>query len=639
VTVPVGRYVLASVIGILLVTCIAFAVPVGGDSGLEQVSIDDTLTMSSLTQAERFRAENAGYTIPRAQAFYSGYRYIVGYYGIDALVEELHRDGHRRQFGLPLEMYVSDFSGTDVSLTKEGYLTMPESRTTGWVAVEKAYFVVDSDARTTGGSAVVPFSERAAAGGFSKRYGGQVLRWTELRDRRFQDRGGTRKAMNAAVRSRSAWANRTVKHARSSVDRSVSLVVGEDVPTITEAIDRAPPNTTVQIPAGNYSEVNLAVDKPLTLAGAGENATRLNGTGNGSVVHVEAPRVAVTNLSIAGVGTTKKPDNVPVEDGSWDYNIKMAYGYADAGIVFDHANHSLVRDVTVNTPTNGLVFRYSDGSVVEDATVHGRSPWRDGFMSVMVLASRIVVQDSQFEKGRDAVYTHRSHGIVIRNNHMEGLRFGVHEMYTSDALVRNNEVRDSATGLIVMTRPTGNALVGNDVRDCELGISVAGRESFVVDNLIVNNGVGLDLTAYRTLYTGNVIAKNDVGISASTLIPTNRVYGNDVMGNDRYVESIMGPVRVWTVDGRGNYWAGAPGSHRSDGTVNRPFQPTGTVDSRSHSAPGIHTLALSPAVNVVRWHGDHVPGLRSTGVVDTAPLAEPARPAVVANVTRTEGAS
>ncbi|MFQ3295208.1 MAG: nitrous oxidase accessory protein NosD, partial [Natrialbaceae archaeon] len=51
------------------------------------------------------------------------------------------------------------------------------------------------------------------------------------------------------------------------------------------------------------------------------------------------------------------------------------------------------------------------------------------------------------------------------------------------------------------------------------------------------------------------------------------------------------------------------------------------------------TLALSPAVNVVRWHGDHVPGLRSTGVVDTAPLAEPARPAVVANVTRTEGAS
>ncbi|MFW6376421.1 MAG: NosD domain-containing protein [archaeon] len=595
--------------------------------------------MSSLTQAERFRSENAGYAIPTAQAFYSGYRYVVGYYGIDALVEELHRDGHRRQFGLPLAIYVSDFSGTEVSLTEAGYLTMPESRRTGWVSVESAHFVIDSRARTTGGPAVVPFSERAAASGFAERYGGEVIGWEALRDRRFGGGDVTREAMAESVRSRSAWANRTVEDARPLLDRPTSVVVGEDVPTIADAVERAPPNTTVRIPAGNYSNLNLTVDKPLTLAGAGEEATHLNGTGNGSVVHVEAPRVAITDLSVAGVGTTKQPENVPAEEGSWDYNIEMAYGYADAGIVFDHANDSLVTDVTVHTPTNGVVFRYSHGSVVANATVHGRSPWQDGFMSVMVLASRIVVQDSHFLEGRDAVYTHRSHGIVVRNNHMDGLRFGVHEMYTSDALVRNNVIRDAETGLIVMTRPTGNALVGNDVRECRLGVSVAGSESFVADNVLVDNRDGLDLTAYRTLYTGNVIANNEVGITASTLIPTNRVYGNDVVGNERYVESNMGPVRVWTVDGRGNHWAGAPGVDAGDGTLDRPFRPTGTVDARADRASGIHTLALSPAVSVHRWQGNAVPGLRATGVVDTAPLADPTRPRVVANVTGREGAS
>ena len=613
--------------------------PVGGDSGLEPVSIDDTLTMSSLTQAERFRSENAGYTIPTAQAFYSGYRYVVGYYGIDALVEELHRDGHRRQFGLPLAIYVSDFSGTEVSLTEAGYLTMPESRRTGWVSVENAHFVVDSRARTTGGPAVVPFSKQAAAGRFAEQYGGEVIGWEAIRDRQFRGDGVTREAMTEAVRSRSAWANRTVDDARSLLDRPVSVVVGEDVPTIADAVERAPPNTTVRIPAGNYSDLNLTVDKPLTLSGAGEEATRLNGPGNGSVLTVEAPRVAVTDLSIAGVGTTKQPDRVPAAEGSWDYNIRMAYGYADAGIVFDRANDSLVEDVTVHTPTNGVVLRHSHGSVVNDVTVHGRSPWQEGFMSVMVLASRIVVQDSHFVEGRDAVYTHRAHGIVVRNNHMDGLRFGVHEMYTSDALVRNNVIRDAETGLIVMTRPTGNALVGNDVRECRLGISVAGSESFVADNRLVDNRDGLDLTAYRTLYTGNVIANNEVGITASTLIPTNRVYGNDVVGNERYVKSIMGPVRVWTVDGRGNYWEGAPGVDSGDGTLDRPFRPTGTVDKRASRASGSHTLALSPAVSVLRWQGNAVPGLRATGVVDTAPLADPARPGVVANVTATEGAS
>jgi nitrous oxidase accessory protein NosD/nitrous oxide reductase accessory protein NosL len=627
------------VLALLLVTSAAFAVPVAGGSGLEPVPFDDTLTMSSLTQAQRFEAKEAGHAIPKAEAFYSSYRYVVGYEGIGSLVEELHREGHRRQFGMPLAIYVSDFVGTEVSLTEEGYLTMPESRRTGWVPAERAYFAVDSRARIPGGPAVVPFSRQGAARRFVDRYGGEVVGWAEVRNRQFGSGGATRDALTDAIRSRSEWANRTVDATSSLLDRPVSIVVGEDAPTVATAIDRAPPNTTVRIPAGTYSGVNVTIDKPLTLSGAGETGTHLNGTGNGSVVTVEAPRVAVTNLSIAGVGTTKQPEDVPAEEGTWDYRIKMAYAYGDAGIVFHRSNGSLVRDVTLHTPTNGVVLRYSEGAVVDDVTVFGRQPWEKGYMSVMVLTSRIVVQDSRLVDGRDGVYTHRSHGIVIRNNHMEGLRFGVHEMYTSDALVRNNVVRDAGTGLIVMTRPTGNALVGNDVRECDLGISVAGTESFVADNVLADNRYGLDLTAYRTLYTGNVVANNQIGVTASTLIPTNRVYGNDFVGNDRYVQSIMGPVRVWTVDGRGNYWEGAPGHGRGDGTLDRPFYPTGPVDSHAHRASGIHTLALSPAVGVLRWQGNYVPGLRSTGAADLAPLAEPANPAVVANVTRAEGAS
>jgi nitrous oxidase accessory protein NosD len=47
---------------------------------------------------------------------------------------------------------------------------------------------------------------------------------------------------------------------------------------------------------------------------------------------------------------------------------------------------------------------------------------------------------------------------------------------------------------------------------------------------------------------------------------------------------------------------------------------------------GARTLAHSPAVAAVRALGDAVPGLRGTGAVDTAPLARPVRPDVVATL-------
>ncbi|MCF2166264.1 hypothetical protein JT689_01105 (plasmid) [Halobacterium sp. GSL-19] len=43
---------------------------------------------------------------------------------------------------------------------------------------------------------------------------------------------------------------------------------------------------------------------------------------------------------------------------------------------------------------------------------------------------------------------------MIRGNHAQNLRYGVHEMYTSDTLVVNNTVRNSEAGIVVMTRPT-----------------------------------------------------------------------------------------------------------------------------------------------------------------------------------------
>ncbi|MFB6352454.1 MAG: NosD domain-containing protein [Halobacteriales archaeon] len=603
----------AAVFLVVLAMSGAFVVDVAAQRP-SPVPFDDTVR-TGLTGATTMQARAAGHAVPKAEVFYSQFRYAIGYYGVASLVDALGRPGHARQFGRPLAVYVTALDGAE--LTAEGFLTAPGGE--AWVPAEAAVFVVDSRARTPGGPAVVPFADRAAARAFAERYGGEVHGWAAVRGMAFGTERTTRASFRAAREARTRWADRAVRDARALLARPVSVVVGEDAPTLAAAVAAAPPNTTVVVPPGTYA-ANLTVDKPVTVRGAGRQ-THLRGDGNGSVVRVRAPRVAIADLRISGVGTTKSPESVPANESAWDYSVQLGYGYGDAGVVLDHANGSLVHDIAVETPTNGVLVRWSDRAVVDGVTVNGTAAWADGFMGVMDFASRIVVQDSTFRGGRDGVYTHRAHGTVVRDNRMTGMRFGVHEMYTSDALVANNTARETNTGLIVMTRPSGNLLVDDDVRDSRAGIYVAGSASYVAGNVVVANGIGLYLSSRRSLVERNRVAANDVGLRAASLVPTNRVVANDVVDNRRPALAILGPLRVWP----GNFWAGAPGRDRDgDGRLDRPFHPTGPVDRRVGRVPGAATLARSPAVTAIRELQGLVPGLSGTGVVDPEPLARPA---------------
>jgi len=625
-----ATHVLAVVFAFLLVSSGSFAVDVSASADRRPVPFDETVKIG-MTGEATVEASQQGYTVPRVEVFYSQYRYIVGYYGITSFVDELHRPGHAQQFGLPLAAFVTDFAGSGVSLSRDG-LIRTERTPDVWVDVEEASFVVGSGARTPSGPAVVPFSREDAAEEFASEYGGQVETWETVRDRDFGTEQASRERMQRAVQTRQDWANRSADAAHALLDRPVSVTVGDDAPTLAAAIERAPPNTTVYLPPGTY-DGNVTVEKPITIRGAG-NDTRLLGDGTGTVVTAYASRVALADMYVGGIGNTTSVQNISENrTGDWDYQVKLGYGYGDAGVAFDASNGSLVRNVSMDTPSNGVLVRYSEGVVVDNATVRGVEEWVDGFMGVMVMDSRVVVQRSTFHQGRDGVYTHLGHGTVVRDSYMEGMRFGVHQMYTSDMLNLNNTVRDTNIGIVIMTRPSNNTVVGNDVRGASGGISVAGSASYVAENVLVDNTrYGMDTISRRSLYERNTLVSNAVGVRASTLIPTNRVTENDFAGNERYAVAILGPLRVYS----GNYWQGAPGVDTDgDGHLERSFSPTGPVDSRVARTDGASSLAQSPAMATLEALQDAVPGLRSTGILDDAPRSRPVRPGVLANETTT----
>jgi nitrous oxidase accessory protein NosD/nitrous oxide reductase accessory protein NosL len=611
----------AAALALLVVMSGSFVVAGAGSGNDDPGAFEDLLSVG-MTQVEVSEADRVGAVIPRAQVYYARFEFGVGYYGVESLVARLQRPGHEDRYGRPLVVYVSDFAGERANRTAEGYLTTDALGEPDWVRAEEAHFVVGSEARLPAGPTIVPFSSRAAAERFTERFGGRIERWEAVRELPVADDDRSPAAWRETVRQRTAWADRTVTATDPLLDRPVAATVapGESVAA---AVRRAPPNTTVRLGPGVHRVRNLSVRKPLTLRGTGADTVLLGG-GNGTVVEFHAPRSAVTSLRVAGVGDRQAGNVSRAED--WNERIRLAYAIADAGVRFVGANGSLAHDIGVRTPANGVVFIESDGSVAREVRVVGDTPWSAGFMDLLAFRSRIVVQDSAFQGGRDAVYTHRADGLVVRNNTMEGVRFGVHEMYTSNALVRDNDVRETAIGIVVMTRPTGNAIVGNAVRDSSGGVSMAGSRSYVADNVLFDNGYGVQTTSSGSYYAGNLLARNEHGARTGTLLPTNRVTRNDFVDNGAHArDRSMGSLQVWTVDGVGNHWTGAPGYDRDgDGVLDRSFRPTGPVDGPAARTTGGPALARSPAVGLVRAMRTSVPGFRRAGVLDTAPLATPA---------------
>ncbi len=618
-------YVAVALVLVLLGAGSAFAVSPSPDRQLSPVQFEDTLA-TGLTGVDVQIARTHGYEIPRAQVFFAQYRFVVGYYGVGTAADALADETTIDRFGQPLAIFVTDYSKTDPRLTEDGFVTLYDEGYRTWTRARGAVYVVDSRARTPGGPAIIPFSDPDDARAFADRADGRVVGLGGL-----ATEGGSppwQAVLEERTATRSGWADATVEQSRALLDRPVSVVVGEDAPTLPAAVARAPPNTTVLLPEGRY-ETNLTVEKPVTLRGAG-NETVLHGGGTGTVVTLAGPRTGLANLRIEGVGDRLVGNRSSGNATGWDARIQLVYGHGDAAVRLSDATGALVADITVETPSNGVVALESDGAVVDGVGVEGSATWQAGFMGALPMRSRIVVQNSSFEGGRDGVYTHRADGTVVRDNEMRSMRFGIHEMYTSDLLLANNSVRDTDIGVVLMTRPRGNLVTGNDVRDSDTGLATSGTATVVAENVLAGNGKGLAIGTTRSTYARNAIVGNDVGIREETLLPTNEVFSNDVVGNDVPVDTGRGVLLVWARDGAGNYWGRVPGLDRDgDGVVDRAFRPTERLDREALDSSGAALLGRSPAVTAGRVFQGTVPGLRQSGVLDPSPRADPVRPGVV----------
>ena len=157
--------------------------------------------------------------------------------------------------------------------------------------------------------------------------------------------------------------------------------VGTDYVTIQEAIDAAGDGETVCIPAGTYYE-NLSWSSDVSLDGAGDHVTIIDGGGAGSVLTITGGEASVQHLTIQG-GDAAQGAGIYAYDATLEVRYVGIYtnGCSDATCegtgVYVHGGDVVLFDtIPSSNQQSGTMLNRGAGVYVEDATI-----WLQGFVA------------------------------------------------------------------------------------------------------------------------------------------------------------------------------------------------------------------------------------------------------------------
>ena len=411
---------------------------------------------------------------------------------------------------------------------------------------------------------------------------------------------------------------------------------GEDLTDwLLAQLARAAEGATIDVPAGLYRGP-ITLDRPVRLRAIG--AAHLRGDGQAHTVAIRAADVTLDGFEISGSGLDLGKDHAAVHV---------------TGL------RAVIVNNTIHDALHGVYVRQADGARIEGNTITGT---RTTVRAVDPFTSRpgpaegelCEVELNQNRRGngihvwnsahhliarntirytRDGVYFSFVDRTEVRDNDVEGVRYGLHYMYSDGNAFDGNVFRDNAAGAALMSSKDivlrRNQFLANQSHRSYGVLLQTVEGSTLQENLIAGNTVGVFFeSGHGNRLLANQIERNHIGIHVSDSSDGNQFAGNRFLGNLHTVETAgRNLTSRWAVDGRGNYWDGAVTvDFNRDGVADLPHRELDLFGTLRRELPAVGLLAGSPAERLLRFVHARLalPGL--PGVVDPAPLVQPSRP-------------
>ncbi len=396
----------------------------------------------------------------------------------------------------------------------------------------------------------------------------------------------------------------------TGVSVAATLVVGQDAPSVAEALALAIDHDVIVVPEGTWPGP-VRVDKAVTLRGPGV----IDGGGTGTVIVVSAPGAILDGLSVRGSG--------------------QDLATTDSCVYFEPtAVGAVVRGSTLWDCAFGIWVHETREVRVENNEIRGFAgvhPSNQGNGIQLFDSSHLVVVGNRVTQARDGIYVSATEDSLIADNHATGVRYGIHYMYSYDNTIRGNVMTGNVGGIALMQSRrltvVGNVASGNERRGILFRDAL---ESTIRGNRVEHNGEGFFFfSSLDNVIEGNVVAHNQVGVRVWAGTHRNVVRGNSFVGNGQQVLYVAAADQSWGDAQGGNHWSDYLGwDQDGDGLGDRPYRAGTFTANLLYRFPSAVLLLNSPALELLGYLQARMPALRTPSVVDARPLMRP--PAVLA---------
>lgn len=397
---------------------------------------------------------------------------------------------------------------------------------------------------------------------------------------------------------------------------AASAAVVEVLPgQLANALAAASPGDTLRLAPGLH-QGPVVVDKSLKIVGNGKGAT-IKGNGTGHVIAVYAPNVVISDIHVTGSGLLletqdagiflgKKAKGARVENNRIENNLIGVYVWGPRDAIVRGNEITGRKDLRVNERGNGIQIWNAPGAIIEDNSIR---------------------------YGRDGIFVTTSKKNIFRNNRFTDLRFGVHYMYTNASEISGNVSQGNHIGYAIMFSKRIKVLGNESINDRDRGILFNYANQVRVQGNRVTGGpdtAGPEKCVFIYNSNKNKIDNNhfsncDIGIHFTGGSERNSITGNAFIGNRTQVKYVGTRWIEWSEKGRGNYWSDhAAFDLDGNGIADTAFRPNDLTDQILWRFPIAKLLTNAPAVLLLKWAQAAFPALHPGGVIDSAPLMQPA---------------
>lgn len=299
--------------------------------------------------------------------------------------------------------------------------------------------------------------------------------------------------------------------------KTITVCSSCEVTSIKQGVAIAAPFDTLLIKKGIYKEVNIVIDKPLTLLGEGNPV--IDGENKGEIITITADNVTVDGLSIINVGTSYTAD------------------YAAIRVV--KSKDFLIQNLRLEKLFFGIYLEKSRDGRVFNNKIMGDAveEYNSGNGIQLWYCRNIEVEQNIVKHVRDGIYLEFSDSITINNNlSSNNVRYGLHFMFSNNDDYTNNTFENNGAGVAVMF--SKHIKMYNNTFKKNWGTASYGlllkeiNDAEITGNTFEENTIGITVEgSNRIEYKNNDFKSNGWAVKVRGACYTNSFINNNFLSN------------------------------------------------------------------------------------------------------------